>query len=432
MRIEKIFIKIKKIVKKVFLIEFFILLPSLEINPQANIIQSIDFDSQGRTIFAHTGFNDYSYAKRMNVGVFEQWNLTEMFNLPFYWISTSVDQQENIWAFLQNKLYKFNGLTWQTYDIPDAPTTYQKYSDLAIDDNYLWLSLWDAGVYSNKSLYRLRLQDSTWSIFNSTNSGFPEHPQSGIVFLKGDSTFVGTNKGLVLINNDSAKVILDTTNSNLATQAIYCFYIDSQGNRWLGTFNIGIVKWIDNSNFIIYNTDNSNLQSNFINAIQEDSQGRLWLATDNGFASFNGDSIASYNHLLDNISVATLAVDNNDKIWLGTAGTGALYVYDGNNLNLITDIAKEHSESISYELFQNYPNPFNPATIIKYSLPRLGNVQIRIYNILGTEIKMLLNEYKQAGTFQVEFNADDLPSGVYFYRITTENYSATKKMIVLR
>lgn len=426
------FKKRRMLTSKVILLEFFLLLFNAEIQPQANIIQSINFDSQGRTIFAHTGFYDYSFAKRMNGGIIEQWNLTTIFNLPFYWVSTTVDQQDNIWAFLQNKLYKFNGLSWRTYDIPDSPITYQKYSDIAMNYNYLWLSLWGAGVYSNKSLYRLRLQDSTWFIFNSTNSGFPEHPQTGIVFLKGDSTFVGTNKGLVLINNDSAKVILDTTNSNLATQAIYCFYIDSQGNRWLGTFNNGLVKWIDNSNFIIYNTDNSNLQSNFINAIQEDSQGRLWLATDNGFASFSGDSITSYNHLLDNISVATLAVDSNDKIWLGTAGTGALYVYDGNNLNLLTDVAKEHSELIRFELHQNYPNPFNPVTKIKYSIPKSENVQIKIYNILGSEIRMLFNEYKQAGTYEVEFKANDLPSGVYFYRITSGDFSTARKMIILK
>jgi hypothetical protein len=85
-----------------------------------------------------------------------------------------------------------------------------------------------------------------------------------------------------------------------------------------------------------------------------------------------------------------------------------------------------------YFLFQNYPNPFNPVTKIKFSIPRSEVVQINVYDVLGKEIKTLLNEYKQAGTYEIEFDATSLPSGVYFYRMISGNYSETKKMILLR
>jgi hypothetical protein len=99
---------------------------------------------------------------------------------------------------------------------------------------------------------------------------------------------------------------------------------------------------------------------------------------------------------------------------------------------VLVGIEKSTPRELSYGLSQNYPNPFNPTTIIKYAVPRSAEVQIKVYDVLGTKIKTLLNEHKQAGTYEVEFDAKNLPSGVYFYRLISENYSETKKMLLLR
>lgn len=85
-----------------------------------------------------------------------------------------------------------------------------------------------------------------------------------------------------------------------------------------------------------------------------------------------------------------------------------------------------------YFLFQNYPNPFNPTTKIKLSIPKSEMVQIKVYDILGKEVKILLDKYMQTGTYEVEFNASNLPSGVYFYRMISGSYAETKKMLLLR
>lgn len=102
---------------------------------------------------------------------------------------------------------------------------------------------------------------------------------------------------MILIESDSAYIILDTSNSTIETQAIYSFYTDSNGKRWLGTFDKGLVEWINDSNFRYFNQSNSALPNNFINAIDEDSQGNLWLATDNGFARLKNDTVYSYSSL---------------------------------------------------------------------------------------------------------------------------------------
>jgi flagellar hook assembly protein FlgD len=80
----------------------------------------------------------------------------------------------------------------------------------------------------------------------------------------------------------------------------------------------------------------------------------------------------------------------------------------------------------------NYPNPFNPTTTITYSLPKKSFVKLSIYDLLGREITTLVNEETHSGTHQVTWNAQNVPSGIYFYNITPGNYSKTNKMIFLK
>lgn len=87
---------------------------------------------------------------------------------------------------------------------------------------------------------------------------------------------------------------------------------------------------------------------------------------------------------------------------------------------------------IEYSLEQNYPNPFNPATTISYSIPNAGNVSLRIFNVLGQEVRSLINEYQNAGTYRVSFDASSLTSGVYFYSLTSDNFVQVKKMLLVK
>ncbi len=86
----------------------------------------------------------------------------------------------------------------------------------------------------------------------------------------------------------------------------------------------------------------------------------------------------------------------------------------------------------TYSLLQNYPNPFNPTTMIKYSIPEKNQVTIKIYNVLGSQVASLVNEVKPAGSYEVNFNASELSSGVYYYTISAGNFTSTKKMILLK
>lgn len=86
----------------------------------------------------------------------------------------------------------------------------------------------------------------------------------------------------------------------------------------------------------------------------------------------------------------------------------------------------------SYSLSENYPNPFNPSTMINYSLGQAGVVRVVVYNVLGQEVRTLVNDFQNAGSHQIQFDASDLASGVYIYRLETADFTATNKMILMK
>jgi uncharacterized protein (TIGR02145 family) len=142
--------------------------------------------------------------------------------------------------------------------------------------------------------------------------------------------------------------------------------------------------------------------------------------------------------------------------WISTNydATGAIYEYlyyndsviafqgidkaEGFSVRCLKDIStgiNDLSNNIlpnSVDLFQNFPNPFNPNTVISYSLPSASNIKLIIYNTLGQTIKILENGYKNAGNYSVNFNAADLPSGIYFYKLEAGQFTQIKKMMVLK
>ncbi len=85
-----------------------------------------------------------------------------------------------------------------------------------------------------------------------------------------------------------------------------------------------------------------------------------------------------------------------------------------------------------FYLGQNYPNPFNPSTSIKYSVPADGLVTLKVYDLLGKEVSVLVDEFKQAGTFDVVFAGSNFASGVYYYQLTAGEMTATKKLVLTK
>jgi photosystem II stability/assembly factor-like uncharacterized protein len=144
--------------------------------------------------------------------------------------------------------------------------------------------------------------------------------------------------------------------------------------------------------------------------------------------SFNWNNVFFYDgggHTLSDISVGRNGSTNFGWV-VSTAGT--IVRYD----EQITSTQEAKNIITSFTLLQNYPNPFNPVTSIKYQIPELSFVTLNIFNLLGEEITTLVNEEKPIGSYEVEFDATILPSGIYFYRLQAGSFVETKKMVLMK
>jgi len=108
-------------------------------------------------------------------------------------------------------------------------------------------------------------------------------------------------------------------------------------------------------------------------------------------------------------------------------------IINGVQYGIIINVEDENNINPPEEfLLNNYPNPFNPQTTIRFYIPERSFIKLRVFNMLGNEVRMLLNEEKDIGYHEINFDGSGLPSGVYFYTLQTPKFIQTKKMVLLR
>ncbi len=130
----------------------------------------------------------------------------------------------------------------------------------------------------------------------------------------------------------------------------------------------------------------------------------------------------------DNEGINDVEFTTSTKGWcVGT--NGSVFKF---NTSVIGVNGNHNNLPAVYSLSQNYPNPFNPETIIRYSVPKAENVKITIYDMLGREIDVFDEGFRTAGEYMIKFNASHLPSGVYYYHLATNEFSISKKMVLIK
>jgi outer membrane protein assembly factor BamB len=169
-----------------------------------------------------------------------------------------------------------------------------------------------------------------------------------------------------------------------------------------------------------------------------DNEGTVYLGSTFGHYYYAIDSsgnlkwkIPLNEYQVDNTS----AIDSNGTLYIGVHKSIFANDQEKNLIAISDDTTTSISDNfkqLNYILSQNYPNPFNPNTKIDFIIKKRSNVKIVVYDILGNEISVLINEEKPAGNYSLDFNGDGLTSGVYFYTIVTRDFTETKKMILLR
>lgn len=132
----------------------------------------------------------------------------------------------------------------------------------------------------------------------------------------------------------------------------------------------------------------------------------------------------------ESVGLASLEIDNKE---IGLNETGSMVIANPQTqIKLKLSPAQVTGVPSEFALQQNYPNPFNPTTVIKYSLPVESKVTLTFYNVLGQVVKVIADEIQTTGYKSVEWDASGMASGIYFYRLQTHNFTATKKLLLLR
>ncbi len=170
---------------------------------------------------------------------------------------------------------------------------------------------------------------------------------------------------------------------------------------------------------------------NIINTTTLGPGGFYYLMGENAFYSFDLQSWTPISLIGVTGGKINSSAASSKYLFIGTE-TGGVFRKELQQVTSVNEISKNDEIPQFYSLEQNYPNPFNPSTKIQFSIPKAGEYSLRVYNTLGQEIQVLANQQFQPGKYNVEFNASDLVSGVYVYRLSGGNAKISRKMLLIK
>jgi len=327
----------------------------------------------------------------------------------------------NIFTIHYVKLFRSNdnGMTWESWFLPSTFNCLESGNEVG--------HFWGGGrapSYYGGALYFSDDYGVTWNpnLNLEVVKCIRREVQSNVLFIgtSGDGIFKSTDIGL---NWRKFSV-------GLQNDFIESIEINSTGDIYAGTHN-GVYRSKDNGG----NWKFVGLSSDTIITIAINSMDHILAGTMSGHVFIsrdNGNTWNNYSSGLNATQVRCIVLDENDFALVGTAASG---VY--RSVNSTVDIRESENIIVtSFDLFQNYPNPFNPSTKISWQSPVGSQQTIKVFDVLGNEIATLVDEYKPAGRYEVEFQSAvgnrQLASGIYFYQLRAGEYTSVKKMILIR
>ncbi len=390
----------------------------------ANKLSSLAIDSLNN-IWVGDGNSLYKFDRDWSIDLaeFDQYFVYDIAVSPnnTIWLCTNsglVDHQVN-------KIFFYNGNIWDTviydfgfFDPIDISVKNDTTIYFALRNNWPnQLGDDEIGIYQN-NVFSVLNPDNLWGISSATP-------------LNGDSLLAVDWYGINLFNG---------TNWTLQNPVGWRpKAIEKIGNE-IYAIGESLGKY-ESGNYLSFPLVDTLLMNDSaaITALAIESNQTLWLGTDKGkLIKYNNSGIETFN--LTNELISDIAIDRNGNKWF-LSNEGCFEF----NEDQIVEVENEPEIPKKYSLAQNYPNPFNPTTTIKYTIPAVETglpayrqagipslLQLKIYDVLGKEVAVLVNQKQKPGNYQITFSANNLPSGIYFYRILSKNYSETKKMILLR
>lgn len=273
------------------------------------------------------------------------------------------------------------GVTWIQIGVPQAWLL-----DITFDNQGNTYAIYQGNLPSGtRDLYKSTNNGDTWTEITTTPDQLTliYSAANGFLYAAGY-----TNPGLHRSTDDGA------TWTEIFNQGIRDIAEASNGDLYIAVYGAGVYKSEDNgTNWVLVNEGLTLLQTI---ELAFNNDGYLYVLSEEGGLSYNFKIFRSITPVI-----------------------------------LVT-VDEPSAQILTYSLEQNYPNPFNPTTTIRFSVPERSFVTLKVFNILGNEVAELVNGNISAGEYEIPFNASELSSGVYFYKITAGNYSHTNKMLLLK
>ena len=361
---------------------------------------------------AYSGSN--LFAGTVNNGVFlstnngANWTQTSLNNKTIYPLATN---GVNVFAGTDNTggLYvsSNNGTNWTQTQLNNLFI-----NSLAVNGNNVFAATDLNGVYysTNNGINWTQSSLNNQNILSVAVNG--NNVYAGI-YNPANGVYLSTNNGTTFtqtsLNNQWVKSLALSGNTVYAgTQTNGVFVSRNNGSVWTQT--------------VLNNRSVLALEKNGVNVFAGTLSNGVYISGD------TGATWTQRNEGLGNISVWSLCILNN-YLYAGTTGNGVFR----RPLSEITGLQNTGTEIPSeFSLAQNYPNPFNPNTIIRFHLSVVGNVSLKVYDVMGRELQTLVNERLKPGTYETTFDGSDYPSGVYFYKLSVGDFTETKRMLLIK
>jgi photosystem II stability/assembly factor-like uncharacterized protein len=370
--------------------------------------------------------------------------------IPTYVDDISLIDSQKIWYIASTgEIYASSdaGINWSLQFYDPTMTSFLNYIEMF--DEFSGIVVGDAPSNSRPAL-----------ILKTTNGGLnwiSQNDTSLIGLWSGDQwrriDFVDINTGYFFASDESNNKLYKTVDGGKTWNAININNSDSVSCEVLKFYNedIGLMKAGECTGGTctpgLYRTiDGGNswelfgpLSSDWGNDIEfiPGNPSKIWLI-DLHHAYFSSDTGKTWTTELfcPDLKFRDIRFTDANHGWLLAWGSGVstakLYYTSNGGFGGIVNVEEISEQPIKYFLSQNYPNPFNPITVIQYQIPEISLVTITVYDLLGKEIAILVNEEKPAGNYKINFIASGLTSGVYYYQIKANGFIQTKKMILLR
>ncbi len=331
-------------------------------------------------------------------------------NMHVGWIWSLCFSNDVLFASTEQGVYKYTGSDWTLTKLSGMDVR-----AITTADGALYAGTWGYGIYKSTD------NGASW---NSFNDGVGDYKviQSLCVDSSGN-LFAGSFYGGILKKRaGETKWYKHDVGNN------FIWSLASTSNAiYAGLYGGGLYKSTDDGENW---SPITSLNVPFIYSIITDKSNNVYVSSWSSgvFASKDGSSWKSLGMGDAGVSSIILSA-NSTQVFAGTK-SGKLYALD-NTLN-VTGVKQNSVVPASFSLSQNYPNPFNPSTIIGFTVPTAGNYSLKVYNMLGQEVASLVNGQLSAGAYKINFNASNLASGVYIYRLSGNKVNISNKMMLMK